>query len=182
MPVATSISLKNLKLPSQVESIILAAPMPGLGLEPRCAMTAKSISGIDGDSIPGLCMAGLWLLAGDLDRSHDMSQSDNSASGSYWHGIMHRREGDFWNANYWFRKVGRHAVLNALGNEVAASDTFDKKLVAKLVPRHEFDPSALTDEVKRATGLGAELDLLTEAAWLEWQHLFSFCWMERSTC
>jgi hypothetical protein len=49
--------------------------------------------------------AGLWLYVDDLDRSHHVSQSIETPVGSYWHGIMHRREGDFSNAKYWFRRA-----------------------------------------------------------------------------
>ncbi|MEZ0326877.1 MAG: hypothetical protein ACAH95_13335 [Fimbriimonas sp.] len=49
--------------------------------------------------------AGLWLYVDDLERSHHVSQSLAGPIGAYWHGIMHRREGDFSNAKYWFRQA-----------------------------------------------------------------------------
>jgi len=55
--------------------------------------------------------AGLWLYVDELDRSHRVSQSIPGPTGSYWHGIMHRREGDFSNSHYWFRKVGAHPAM-----------------------------------------------------------------------
>jgi hypothetical protein len=58
-----------------------------------------------------LLQAGLWLYVDQLDRSHEVSQSIESSAGSLWHGIMHRREGDFWNSKYWFRKAGTTNVL-----------------------------------------------------------------------
>jgi hypothetical protein len=62
------------------------------------------------------CVAGIWLLYDFLDASHEVSQGISSREGSFWHGIMHRREGDFSNAKYWFRKVGRHSVWERLGS------------------------------------------------------------------
>jgi hypothetical protein len=53
------------------------------------------------------CLAGLWLYHGFLDESHRISQALHGRDGSYWHGIMHRREGDFANAKYWFAAPGR---------------------------------------------------------------------------
>lgn len=63
-------------------------------------------------------LAGLWLLHGDADRSHRVSQSiedeGRNRCGNYWHGIMHRQEPDYGNAKYWFRRVGRHPVFTEL--------------------------------------------------------------------
>ncbi len=70
----------------------------------------------DADMARG-CLAGLWLYVGDLDRSHGLSQGIETREGSYWHGIMHRREGDFSNAKYWFRRVSKHEIHAPLGNE-----------------------------------------------------------------
>ncbi len=61
------------------------------------------------------CLSGLWLLHDFLDESHTISQSITTPTGSYWHGIMHRREPDYANAKYWFRRVGEHPVFDELG-------------------------------------------------------------------
>lgn len=64
----------------------------------------QALANIDGD--PCLAAAA-YLYADDLVAAHnkvyDMEENDEAA---YWHGIMHRREGDFYNANYWFRRAG----------------------------------------------------------------------------
>src|SRR6185295_10328040 len=41
------------------------------------------------------CCAGLLLRYDFLDESHHISQELETPGGSYWHGIMHRREPDF---------------------------------------------------------------------------------------
>jgi hypothetical protein len=61
------------------------------------------------------CLAALWLYHDFLDESHRISQSLHGREGSYWHGIVHRREGDYANAKYWFRRVGAHPIHEALG-------------------------------------------------------------------
>src|SRR5437868_2895832 len=43
------------------------------------------------------CLAGLWLYHDYLDESHRISQEIETQTGSYWHGLMHRREPDFSN-------------------------------------------------------------------------------------
>ena len=41
------------------------------------------------------CLAALWLYFDFLDESHQLSQDIDTIDGSYWHGILHRREPDF---------------------------------------------------------------------------------------
>ena len=59
--------------------------------------------------------AGVWLYVDDLERSHVICQGIEDETGSFWHGIAHRREGDFSNSHYWFRKVGHHPVMPRIG-------------------------------------------------------------------
>ncbi len=61
-----------------------------------------------------LCRVGLLLFNDDLARAHDIVQAIGSASGSFWHAILHRREGDFSNANYWWNRTGEHPVFDEL--------------------------------------------------------------------
>jgi hypothetical protein len=67
------------------------------------------------------CRAGLWLACDFLDESHAISQEIETASGSYWHGIMHRREPDPDNAKYWFRRVRQHPVFRPLAAAAKAA-------------------------------------------------------------
>lgn len=58
--------------------------------------------------------AGLHLWNESLHRSHVLSQDIQNPTGSFWHGIMHRMEGDYDNAKYWFERAGHHPVMNRL--------------------------------------------------------------------
>jgi hypothetical protein len=62
-----------------------------------------------------LVRAALYLKLGCLAECHTIAQSVTNATGSYWHGIMHRHEGDIGNSKYWYARVGRHPVLEAIG-------------------------------------------------------------------
>jgi len=64
-------------------------------------------------AVPEL-QAAIWLYVDELERSHRVSQSIDSPTGSFWHAIMHRREGDFGNSRYWLRQTGSHPVWNDL--------------------------------------------------------------------
>ena len=58
-------------------------------------LTAVDLSGgqpiVDPDAADA-CLAGIWLLHDFLEESHRISQGIPTSTGSYWHGIMHRRE------------------------------------------------------------------------------------------
>ena len=71
---------------------------------------AASIAALDA---PDAVKAGLHLLNDDLDHAHELAQAhEGDKTCDYWHAILHRREGDFENAKYWLRQVGRHPVLS----------------------------------------------------------------------
>lgn len=94
----------------------------------------------------------LWLYVDDLDRSHTISQSIEDATGSYWHGIMHRREGDFSNSHYWMRRAVSHPLRQS---------------------RPDLDADALIDAV--AAVRGADAPELVARQREEWKALFEWC-------
>lgn len=73
----------------------------------------------EGESLKNMTFAeaiksGLLLWNDALDESHNISQELGNQTGSYWHGIMHRREPDYSNSKYWFGRVGTHPIFPAL--------------------------------------------------------------------
>jgi hypothetical protein len=157
-----------LRLPPAIVEAIEAAPMPDLGDGPQVPALFDLLSdglknqwtSID-SSQQSLCISGLWLLAGELDRSHSISQDIGSAEGSFWHAIMHRREGDFGNSKYWFRRVGSHPVFDQL---------------AEISDGVYSDPYDFVDQCSRVQqGDDESSQECQRAQWLEWQALMSHC-------
>lgn len=44
---------------------------------------------------------------GDWEASHNIAQDVHSREGSWVHAYLHRKEGDIWNADYWYNRAGR---------------------------------------------------------------------------
>lgn len=69
------------------------------------------ISVRDSGDIPGslspLLQALLLDAAGDWDGAHSIAQDVPTADGSWVHAYLHRKEGDRWNANYWYSRAGK---------------------------------------------------------------------------
>jgi hypothetical protein len=124
-------------------------------------------------------LAGLWLLHDFLEASHRISQSISTDTGSFWHGIMHRREPDYPNAAYWFRRVGRHPVFEPL-NEAAqalARDTDLDDEAARLLSQKQWDPFYFIDLVEMsAQGESSARDLCEAIQQREWELLFDHCY------
>jgi hypothetical protein len=120
------------------------------------------------------CLSGLWLYHDFLDESHRLSQEIETPSGSFWHGIMHRREGDYENAKYWFRRVGKHPAYVVL-REIVARGAADAPSEARGLAA-AWEPFAFVDLCRTACNGRSEL-----AAWCrrvqadEWRTLFDFC-------
>lgn len=130
-------------------------------------------------SMADCCRSGLWLRHHFLDESHQISQGIETPSGSFWHGIMHRREADFGNAKYWFRQVGQHPVYANLAqaSSVLTLDAAERAVVNDLLPGKRWDPARFVDLCEAAVrrgGANVALCLKLQAA--EWHELFDYCY------
>ena len=137
-----------------VTELLAAVPLAPLGPgKPMEEMRAK----LAALNAPPVLRTGLWLAFNFLDESHTISQELDTPEGSYWHAIMHRREGDFWNSKYWLRRVGDHPAMASLGWRLSDALTF-------------------VDRCERVQGKGeAEEQACRESQHKEWQALFAWC-------
>ncbi|MBT4864907.1 MAG: hypothetical protein HON53_07315 [Planctomycetaceae bacterium] len=115
--------------------------------------------------------AGLLQLHDELNASHSLSQSvegeGKHLTGDYWHAIMHRREPDYSNAKYWFRRVGRNPIFDALVDRAGSLLAQCQSPVApgweeRLIAADGWDPFVFVDLCEHCCQSGD--DALTRVA------------------
>jgi hypothetical protein len=121
-------------------------------LTPRqLGLSAQANRGPDWELLRG----GLFYAANDLERAHTIFQEIESSQGAYWHGMLHRREGDFPNALYWIRRAGRVQGISGLA---------------------DFSPAAFVLECEAAIRRSVEPEHLLETQRREWEAMMSWSW------
>ena len=117
-----------------------------------------------------LVRAGLFYLYDGLDAAHRIVQDVSTDTGAYWHGMVHRREADFDNARYWFRRAGvlpffgdLHRAAGARSSIVAAQPDWDPYLFTGLCEQERF-------------GANENLAELIQLQRAEFEVLFDYVW------
>lgn len=146
---------------SKFKALIATSQLPSLGPQSRPATVSEgeldrkvgdffAREGISSGAQPLLRSAAL-LWHDHLDASHTVSQNIETRDGSWLHGIMHRREPDYGNAKYWFRRVGQHEAYPRLAEQMAALLQNDGgEFTERLIENGEWMPLAFVDECERA--------------------------------
>jgi hypothetical protein len=123
------------------------------------------------------CRAGLWLYHDFLDEAHTISQELDTAEGSFWHALVHRREPDFSNSKYWFRRVGTHPVFEPLRAEAARLAEGALGPAAFLTRQTSWDPFAFVDLCEASYDEKApDHELCRRVQGVEWELLFDHCY------
>jgi hypothetical protein len=139
-------------------------------LEQKLAPLLKGFAGEDAALIRSL----LLLWHDHLDASHEISQGISGPDGSFVHGIMHRREPDYWNSKYWFRRVGNHAAFPEIAKRASQLPTSVPPVPFVLFP--PWDPFAFVDAVESASsrsGTEAQRAFLREVQQIEFEVLLA---------
>jgi hypothetical protein len=114
----------------------------------------------------------LFYAVDALDAGHKLFQDAAGDLGSYWHGMIHRREGDFDNARYWFRRCGTLGCFAALHRDASA-------VSPDMARQSAWDPYLFTGQCEQAR-FGAEelLPELVKLQRLEFAALFDYSWQK----
>lgn len=146
-------------VPDPAQSLLAGAP-PALSLPIRGASAGPTLSTEEVRALArrvplppparkvleGLALLwhGHWEAAHAVAQSHE-GQSDHDLL----HAILHRLEGDYPNADYWFRSAGRHPSLAVL--ERSAAEALPAGALREaLLPNGKWSTRAFTAEVRRA--------------------------------
>jgi len=115
--------------------------------------------------------AALWIRIGEIDRSHRIVQDDSSSVATYMHGMIHRMEGDYWNANYWFNRVREKQLLESIEESVFAL----REGTQGELPEGPFSPTEFTTRCEQASRRVSKSnrEQLESIAFAEWQGVWN---------
>ncbi len=125
------------------------------------------------------CLAAAYLFIDHWDTAHRIAQDLPTREGSYWHAIIHRREPDYWNSKYWFRRVGEHPVYPLLVQKIQSLplNAELEKIIQQITQDNRWDPFAFVDACEHAPQKGEQAVSACEMIQdLEFKVLFQYCY------
>jgi|SRR3954469_13279749 hypothetical protein len=150
----------------ELKNLLESPSLPDLGPGPRAGITPLSELNHELDQIlprlklpsrnQQLIRALILLWHDHLDAAHGLAQDIEGPDGAFVHGIMHRREPDFGNAAYWFRRVGTHPTFPEIARRAASLEGIKSNVeMQSLVSDSQWDPFAfihLCEQYLRSSG------------------------------
>ena len=125
-------------------------PLAGLNHQIDAALAHRAPAAAAREQLRALVL--LWH--DHHDAAHQIVQDLENTDGSYVHAILHRREPDFDNARYWFRRVGRHTCFSTLAQRVEnlLRTAPAPGLARKLLARSAWDAFAFIEACEEVEG------------------------------
>jgi hypothetical protein len=147
--------------------------------KPACSSELSQLIATNKLDSSSITAALLWLRIGEIERPHLVVQDDRTDMGSYLHGVVHRLEGDFFNAGYWLRQLRNNTLMNSIAmsideqaTELSAPihATWHQELLSPFQPRQFF--SACENLVGQRKPLETDQKFLGWLGYAEWQALW----------
>jgi hypothetical protein len=134
--------------------------LPDLTAGPRSkVLNARSLHGLLDPFLKGLqftdekvalLQAAALLYHDQHDPAHDIVADRTDVTSAFIHGILHRREPDYWNAKYWFRRCDMHPAYSILAANIKRwNGPGEPEAIRGLVLPGSFDPFAFVDACER---------------------------------
>ena len=102
-----------------------------------------------------------------MEPAHRNVQEATRGLGAYIHGVLHRMEGDYWNAKYWFRQVSDAGLMQSI------CEHMQSLAIAQGLNKLDWvSPSDFVDACEAlAKNNAKQTELVRQATW-EWQALW----------
>ena len=124
-------------------------------------------------------LAALWLRFDDLEAAHEVVNRIENETGYLWHGILHRREGDYPNARYWVHRAGNYPIYPYLAQGMAAILANMESLNAEAMKSQikTWDSMYFVKLCERAVEEGGDFEKFCQQVQdLEWNLFFNYCY------
>lgn len=154
-----NLKAKEVTLPGRVQEIRDAPPEKLAG-----EATVKDENQLS------LVKAALLYAVDEIGDAHRLVQEVSGDTAGYWHGMIHRREGDFENARYWFRRTGRHPAFAELHRRGCALSADVGRLL-------DWDPYLFTGLCEQAV-FGNPDDTLVPLQKMEFEVMLDYTWRQ----
>jgi hypothetical protein len=136
--------------------------------DPSTAALAKSLSKtleLSGAVRGGELEALLYLRIGLMEPAHSNVQDAKRGLGAYIHGVLHRMEGDYWNAKYWFDRVRDTDLLESIAEYIAQASASESLSLQEWTGPTDFVDACQSSHRNSSSELSSLAKLEWEAIW-----------------